>query len=261
MFSNESPPVERCASSTINTTATSQTHLFTNNLSSMKYNYVTLNEYGDKINNTTNVKGDLKVELTCSNGNGMTSAVVSRTVGVDGAPSLSLKNSTKTETDLTITLSASSKSGISNYEFKISSSPWINNGANNVYTFGGLYDSSMNGGVYSRVTNNVGLTAKKNIVGCSTYGGCACSNGTLTGNVTLTCKDLNGKILSQSIIQKCGGSCGSSSGGSGECITFNGANLSCICKTPATNGGVTAYGTQLCKRCDGIETCDGSCHC
>ena len=150
------------ASSTINTTSTLYTDLFTNNLSNLTYNYETIDGYGHKNNNITYVKGDLKVELTCTNGSGVTSQKVSKKVMVDGVPTLNLRNIDKSTTSITVKSEASSLSGILKYEFKIDSGSWVNNGTSNVYTFRGLAEYSTHT-IYTRVTNNTGVGAKANI--------------------------------------------------------------------------------------------------
>ena len=231
-------------SSSIDSNATIQKNLFTDNLSKIKYSYTTLDPYGKLVQITTNVKGNLIFDLVCTNGEGVVSEKARRTVKVDSAPSLVLKNTDKSTSSLTVQAIATSLSGISKYEFNIDSDyfSWKDNGTNDIYTFTGLNDKTTYT-INSYVTNNVGLytmnsielTTGPNAI-CNTVGDCSCSDGTLVGSIGIVCKNVKGEVIYSETVSHCGGSCGpgtsggggSSSGSSSDAIQCGGNSWNCL---------------------------------
>ena len=212
----------------ISTNATQQTHLYTSNLSQKTYTYSSTNIYGNIITSSRNVTGPIKVELTCTNGEGNKSAVASKTVKIDTQPKVSLTQSTTTS-GITATTTASSSSGISKYEFKIDSNSWIDNGTSNAYTFAGV-SASTDHTIYTMVTNNVGLASSKSLsITCSISSGCSCVNGSLTGTIDRVCKDDNGKVVSSNTVSTCSGSCGGGGGGGGQTCAHYSASCQSDC--------------------------------
>lgn len=193
---------------------------------------------------TTNVKGNLIFDLVCTNGEGVVSEKARRTVKVDSAPSLVLKNTDKSTSSLTVQAIATSLSGISKYEFNIDSDyfSWKDNGTNDIYTFTGLNDKTTYT-INSYVTNNVGLytmnsielTTGPNAI-CNTVGDCSCSDGTLVGSIGIVCKNVKGEVIYSETVSHCGGSCGpgtsggggSSSGSSSDAIQCGGNSWNCL---------------------------------
>ena len=132
--------------------------------------------------------GTIRHVLTCTNGAGkLSNTATFDTVLVDDSISLTLKQTNKTVSSITATATASSSVGIAKYEFKIDSGSWINNGTSNVYTFNGLLENSTHT-IYTRVTNNNGVGAEKNITAStSANSGGGSSSGTHSCNQTASC--------------------------------------------------------------------------
>ena len=141
------------------------------------------NSYGEAVK-----IGTIHHVLTCTNGAGkLSNTATFDTVLLNDSISLTLKLTDKTVSSITTTATASSSVGIAKYEFKIDSGAWINNGTSNVYTFNGLLENSTHT-IYTRVTNNNGVGAEKNITAStSANSGGGSSSGTHSCNQTAPC--------------------------------------------------------------------------